>query len=309
MDKQNLHCLDRDIRLSCNINTQGIDKIKAIDRAMNRSESSDSVTSALLDERALIASYQFEDTICDISGNLLHASHYGEPTYLTAKKGELKDRVLALDGNSEYLQLPTTIANREEMTISLWVRWKGNGNGQRIFDFGNSTEQYMYLTANASNGKMQFAIKNNGEEQSMDISKLGTYSWKHIILSISKDSISAYVNGELKASTSDITLRPSDFCPIFNYIGRSQSKSDALFKGDIDDLRIYNYALSADEAVTLYNNAADIENISTSQAIVNIHYYTLDGIAHDTPQRGMNIVRIQYSDGSTKVKKVWNIEN
>lgn len=284
-------------------------KIKAIDRAMNRSESSDSVTSTLTDERSLIASYQFEDTICDISGNLLHASHYGEPTYLTAKKGELKDRVLALDGNSEYLQLPTTIANRREMTISLWVRWKGNGNGQRIFDFGNGENQYMYLTANASSGKMRFAIKDNGDEQYLDINKLGTYSWKHIILSISNDSITAYINGELKASASDITLRPSDFCPIFNYVGRSQSKSDALFKGDIDDLRIFNYALSADEAIALYNNAADIENISTPQTIVSISYYTLDGIAHDTPQKGMNIARILYSDGSTKAEKVWNMEN
>ena len=31
LTEKNLHCLDRDIRLSCNINTQGIDKIKAID--------------------------------------------------------------------------------------------------------------------------------------------------------------------------------------------------------------------------------------------------------------------------------------
>ena len=167
----------------------------------------------------------------------------------------------------------------------------------------------MYLTANASSGKMRFAIKDNGDEQYMDISKLGTYSWKHIILSISNDSVTAYINGELKASASDITLRPSDFCPIFNYVGRSQSKSDALFKGDIDDLRIFNYALSADEAIALYNNAADIENISTPQTIVSISYYTLDGIAHDTPQKGMNIARILYSDGSTKAEKVWNMEN
>ena len=101
----------------------------------------------------------------------------------------------------------------------------------------------------------------------------------------------------------------SDFNPIFNYVGRSQTKSDALFKGDIDDLRIYNYALSADEAIALYNNAADIEGVATAQTIVSIQYYTLDGIAHDTPQRGMNIVCIQYSDGSTKVEKVCNLEN
>lgn len=281
-------------------------KVKAIDRAMNRSEASDSVAAALVEGQRLVASYPFEDHIQDISGNLLHAAHPGEATYLTAKKGEFRDRVLSLDGSSQYLQLPTTIGNREEMTIALWVRWKGSGSWQRIFDFSNGVDHQMFLTANASSGKMRLTLRDNNEEQYMDISKLGTYAWKHLILTISNDSIAAYVNGELKASTSEITLRPADFRPMLNYIGRSQLDSDALFKGDIDDLRIYNYALSADEVNTLYYNASGIEHISAVQSISGIHYYTPDGILHSTPQRGMNIVHIRYGDGSTKVEKVWN---
>ena len=143
----------------------------------------------------------------------------------------------------------------------------------------------------------------------MDISKLGTNSWKHIILTISNDSIAAYINGERKAATTDITLRPSEFRPMLNYIGRSQLDSETLFKGDIDDLRILNYALTADEASTLYAKACDMEYTSSEQTIVSIRYYTLDGIAHNVPQRGMNIVHTQYSDGSTTVEKVWNRGN
>ena len=284
-------------------------KVKAIDRAMNRSEASDSVAATLVDERALIASYQFEDNTSDSSGHLLHAAHNGEPTFITAKKGEFRDRVLSLDGKSQYLQLPTTIANRKEMTIALWVRWKGSGNWQRIFDFSNGVDKQMFLTANASSGKMRLTIRSNEEEQYMDISKLGTNSWKHIILTISNDSIAAYINGERKAATTDITLRPFEFRPMLNYIGRSQLDSETLFKGDIDDLRILNYALTADEASTLYAKACDMEYTSSEQTIVSIRYYTLDGIAHDVPQRGMNIVHTQYSDGSTTVEKVWNRGN
>lgn len=278
-------------------------KIKAVDRAMNRSESSDSVIAEMLDQPILVASYQFEDTLCDESGNLLHAAHFGEPTYLTAKKGNLRDKVLLLDGSADYLQLPTAIANRDEMTIALWVRWKGNGNWQRIFDFGNNENQYMFLTTNASNGKMRFAIKNNSEEQVMDISKLGTYTWKHITLTLSKDSVVAYIDGEKKASSTDITIRPSDFCPLFNYIGRSQFRGDAMFKGDIDDLHIYNYALSAEEVNALFADASDVENITTTTTITHTHYYTMDGQCHNTPQKGINIIRIQYSDGSVTTEK------
>ena len=151
---------------------------------------------------------------------------------------------------------------------------------------------------------MRFAIKNNGEEQTMDISKLSTYMWKHITITISKDSITAYVDGEQKATTGDITLRPIDFKPIFNYIGRSQHKSGNIIKADIDDLRIYNYAMSADEVAALFVDT-DIEEVTADAAIVNVSYYTIDGKCYDTPQKGMNIIRTQYSDGSATVEKRW----
>lgn len=42
-----------------------------------------------------------------------------------------------------------------------------------------------------------------------------------------------------------ITIRPDDFKPLLNYIGKSQFGSDPLFNGTIDDFLIYNYALPA----------------------------------------------------------------
>lgn len=292
--------IDNTVDEACNY----IYKIKAIDRAMNRSEASDSVVAATTGDHALIASYQFEDTLADMTTHRLDAAHYGKASYLTAKKGELRDKTLTLDGSVDYLQLPATIANRKEMTIALWVNWKGSGSWQRIFDFGNGESEYMFLTTNAANNSMRFAIKNGGDEQYMDISRIGTYAWKHITLTISDEGIAAYINGELKASTTDITLRPTDFKPIFNYIGRSQFKGDAMFKGNIDGLRIYNYALSADEVNALFAEASDIEDVTTDKAIVKKSYYTLNGLCYDTPQRGINIVRIQYADGSVNVEKM-----
>lgn len=285
---------------------QYIYKVKAIDRAQNRSAASDSVVSSTLDERALIAHYTFEESLEDLTGNHMHGAFLDSPTFLTAKKGELRDKALTLDGSSDYMQLPTALATHKEMTIAMWVRWKGNGSNQRIFDFGNGDNQYMYLTANAASNKMRFGMKNNGEEQYIDISKLSTYQWKHVTITISNDSITAYIDGEQKAATADITIRPADFNPIFNYIGRSQFRNHSMLKGDIDDLRIYNYALSADEVNALYAEACDIEyTTNTSSTLITTSYYTLDGMRHATPQKGINIVRKQYSDGSNTMEKQW----
>ena len=278
-------------------------KVKAIDRAMNRSEASESVVATLADEKVLMAHYTYEDTLADVSGNAMHCAHYGDASYLKGRTGE---RSIALDGTADYIQLPATIANRKEMTIALWIRWKGTGMWQRIFDFGNGEDQYMFLTTNAGGNKMRFAIKNRGEEQTMDIGKLSTFQWRHVTLTISQDSIVAYTDGARVAATADITLRPADFNPLFNYIGRSQFKTDAMLKADIDDLRIYNHALSADEVAALFATTSDVEEVAAETDIVSTRYYTIDGKCHDTPQRGINMVHTQYSDGRVTVKKQLN---
>ena len=45
---------------------------------------------------------------------------------------------------------------------------------------------------------------------------------------------------------------PTNITRMSNYIGRSNWASDAYYKGQMDDLRIYNRALSAAEVKQLY---------------------------------------------------------
>lgn len=279
-------------------------KVRAIDHSQNRSNRKEEiVTACTTDDKELIASYTFEQDLNDQTEHLMHCDHYGKTTYTTGKKDNY---ALKLDGTSKFVQLPTAIAHREEMTISLWLKWYSGSKWQRIFDFGNGEQQYMFLTANADNGMMRLAAKNGDTEQRMDICKLKTnYSWQHIVITISEDKITAYVDGEEQASSTDITIRPIDFKPVFNYIGRSQFASDPMLKGDIDDVRFYNYALSAEEVENVYQGIETKIDYTTANATVtSVQYYTLDGMMHNTPQSGINMVRTQYSDGRVTVEKL-----
>lgn len=163
----------------------------------------------------------------------------------------------------------------------------------------------MFLTTNAGTGNMRFTIKNGGEEQILEGTRLSSQTWRHIALTISNDSIVLYINGEKKALSNDITIRPSDFSPKFNYIGKSQFKNDANLKGDIDDFRIYNYALTADEIQqVIENGTTNIEKPQTIVTVARTIYYTLDGVGHDMPQNGLNIVKKTYSNGDVTVEKI-----
>ena len=82
-----------------------------------------------------------------------------------------------------------------------------------------------------------------------------------------------------------------------------------MLKADIDDVRFYNYSLSSADVENLYQGKevdTKIENTPAAHAtIISIHYYSLDGKCHNTPQQGFNVVRTQYSDGSVTMDKKW----
>ena len=65
----------------------------------------------------------------------------------------------------------------------------------------------------------------------------------------------------------------------------------------MDDVRLYNYALSADEVTTLYYSADAIKHppYLNNHQPSNVH--TLDGIRLPQPRRGLNII-----DGKIVVK-------
>lgn len=285
-------------------------KVRAIDYSQNRSNRNEEIVSACTTgEHELVVSYSFENSLNDQTDHLMHCVHYGKVNYAT---GKVDSYALKLNGTSNFVQLPTAIAHREEMTISLWLKWYSGSKWQRIFDFGNGEQQYMFLTASADNGMMRLAAKNGGDEQKMDICKLKTnYTWQHIVITISQDSVVAYVDGQKQAMSTDMTIRTADFKPVLNYIGRSQFASDPFLKADIDDVRVYNFSLSADDVENLYQGKeveidTPIEEVSATNAtITSTRYYTLDGKCHDVPQQGINIVRTEYSDGSATMEKRW----
>ena len=219
--------------------------VKAVDKSLNRSAYSNEVSATATGSKDMVAHLQFDGNTMDSTINLNHSAAYGGVTFAAAKIGS----GAILNGTTSFIQLSPYLANQKEITISVWVYWKGGSAWQRIFDFGNDQNQYLFLTPNSTSG-MRFAIKNGGAEQILNTTTLPTNKWTHVAVTLSTSGASMYVNGVLAASSTAITISPLDFKPILNYIGRSQF-SDPLFSGNIDDFRLYNYALSATEVAQL----------------------------------------------------------
>ena len=275
---------------TCRPGTSYIYKVKAIDLSQNISEASEVVVAGATGAHTMIARWNFENNLYDETDNMMDVALMSGATAKYQDDHKAGEKALAM--NNQFLQLPYSIASSDELTISMWVNWRSSTTQwQRLFDFGNDEEHYMFLTPyNSYSGVMRFAIKNGGDEQVLDApSKLTPVQWKHITVVLGKEKTSLYVDGEEVASTTNITIRPSDFRPVMNYLGRSQFLSDPMLSAWLDDVRVYNYALTSDEVKQVYqNDPSGITNVEETIDAPDI-IYGLDGIRRDRPHKGIVI--------------------
>ena len=199
-----------------------------------------------------VSLYSFEGN-ADNSYGSSSGTVAGSAEYTGGKVGQ----AIALNGADSYVALPGNDqrAGGENITVAAWVYWNRGSQWQRIFDFGNNTNQYLFLTPRSGNNTLRFAIKNGGGEQLVETAQLAASEWAHIAVTLGGGTAKLYVNGELKAEKSNMTIKPSDIRPVNNYIGKSQF-ADPLFAGRIDEFRVYDSVLSGDEIRAVYEKTS-----------------------------------------------------
>ena len=220
--------------------------VRSRDRSRNSSDPSAPVRGHYSPGRDLIAHLQLDGNARDSTVNAFHGAFGGTATYTAGRV----DKAAALNGTDNFIQLPAAIANLDEISIAVWVYWRGGDIWQRIFDFGNGEQQNLFLTPSSDAGGMRFAINKGAGEQRLNTDALIENEWTHLAVVMNANGAGLYVNGKLAEHSSAVTIKPGDFRPVLNYLGRSQFP-DPLFNGRIDDFRIYNYALSVAELAEL----------------------------------------------------------
>ncbi|HYO09525.1 MAG TPA: LamG-like jellyroll fold domain-containing protein [Tepidisphaeraceae bacterium] len=205
-----------------------------------------------------VAQLPFNGNGLDASGYGHNGQTFGAPAYAAGQRGQ----AIQLDGANSYVQLPEPVARGTSFSFAAWVYWDGGANGQRIFDFSKSATSYLYLTP--SNGsKLRFAIRNGGAEQVVETNPLAAGQWTHLAVTVGTGGARLYVNGSLAATNGAVTIRPGDFNPTVNYLGKSQFVTDPLFKGRLDDVLISDAALSASQVAGLMSDAPPQFSAST----------------------------------------------
>lgn len=279
-------------------------KLTASDGEMS---AEDLVTVTVLPAPALpevIAYYKFNETggitVSDSSGNDHHAFVSGEAKWEAGKFGNAIH--LPAGGSNAHVILPDGIVRRlGEMTIAAWVKVNVSSNGARIFDFGNGSNAYIYLSPQVSGSQMKFAITVNGSqaEEAVHAPALPAGEWKHVAVTLSGNTGILYVDGVEVGRNENMTLKPSDLWDTKNnYIGRSSQTSGSYFNGLIDEFKIFSRALSPDEIARLaslpYSDIESIDEIEVTTSAMK---------APDLP----SIIRVRLKSGETmEVNVTWD---
>ncbi|WP_298458906.1 family 43 glycosylhydrolase [uncultured Cellulomonas sp.] len=169
-----------------------------------------------------------------------------------------------LNGGSPvaYVDMPDGIVSEidGDFTISMWVK-RGTTRGNdwaRLFDFGDSTDNFMFLTpasaATPRGLRLDIATPTQGGATvpgTGDSVQIPT-EWTHVAVSASGSTATLWVDGRPVATNPDVTLRPADLgFTQNNWIGRSQFSADPGLDAAVDDFNIFSRALTPTEMLAL----------------------------------------------------------
>lgn len=170
------------------------------------------------------------------------------------------DSALSFDGSDDYVDCRyafPSVAGSTTKTIMAWA--KSDKTDYSAYAYGSVFTLHRYLTS-------CFSIKAIGNPATWQFEYMvgpATYSWldsgiaviagrwMHVALVQNGADVICYIDGVPRNSVSD-GVAPSVYNPRDAVIGNDSGRNENFFDGTIDDVRIYNRALTAEEIEQLY---------------------------------------------------------
>jgi hypothetical protein len=210
-------------------------------------------SSAKIDPKTCVGMWLFDedkgDTAKDSSGN----GNDGKITGAKWVDGKF-GKALSFNGTSDFVEIPHAdiLTVDKEVTVTAWIitdRYEVPGAGyQGIVAKSNDTRSYsLYTTAS---GVVHFSTAGVG---TTSIAKVPLNEWVHITAVVVDGKHRYYFNGNLDSETGAGIKLPglSDTATVL--IGKTHEGSRE-FKGIIDEVAIFNVALTADDIKTIVDS-------------------------------------------------------
>jgi hypothetical protein len=196
----------------------------------------------------LVAHYTFDGDFKDSAGSH-HGTAFGDAKITTdAARGQ----VLAVDGNGDGVDVPYSAdLNPQAFTVSLWANPSSAGSDYRspITSRGDAPQKGYILYVEPGNTWQFWTGTGSGWDNTAGpAAQLD--EWAHVTATFASDQKMLYLNGRLVAQGTAV-LSPNTQWPLRIGGGATEGPGNYFFRGLIDDVRLYNRALPAEEVAGL----------------------------------------------------------
>jgi hypothetical protein len=206
----------------------------------------------------LVAHYPFDGNAQDVTGNGNDGTVNGAT--LTADRFGNADSAYNFDGVNDYIDMKDSPYIQSLVfghgTVLTWFKTYSTKWGDIIGYFDAGQGEDGFVIRYQQNGEIYFILGdssgNNGAYQ-LRVPNLGGNKWHHVAGVWDGNKICLYVDGNLVGSELYVAISEYYSKPVRLTVGAYPSDpSIVTFKGRIDDIRIYNRALSKSEIQQLY---------------------------------------------------------
>jgi hypothetical protein len=206
----------------------------------------------------LIACYEFNNNFNDSKGvnnGIVNAAT--TPSFTSDRFGNTNSAA-QFDGVDDFVQIPVNNITNNTYTFSAWVNLANfpSSGLSTILSVGNlNADQSVYFTPSS---QLVFARYNQGG--SIGVSSVSGLSaivntWKHIVVTRSTTDLKVYIDGVVVSSQLNSGLVSTYSSSPLAYIGRRVYGSTTVFKGILDNVKIYAGAMTDAEVSGLFTNA------------------------------------------------------
>ncbi len=194
-------------------------------------------------------------TAADAGGKGMHGTLMGGLSFETDRVNGNLGTALLFDGVDDYIELPAGFDEFDNgCTVALWAKPTAVKNHARFIDLGNgSYANNIILARSGTSNGLLFKVfgKDTSAGGVVADDAIELNRWQFFAATINTSgTVTIYKNGQsIQTGTS---TWPWGLIRTQNYIGRSNWSSDAYYEGAMDEIRVYDYALSAAEIQALF---------------------------------------------------------
>ncbi|QYZ65943.1 MAG: hypothetical protein OI74_07230 [Gammaproteobacteria bacterium (ex Lamellibrachia satsuma)] len=237
----------------------------------------------------LVADYPFNGNANDTTMHGYDGTIHGD-TALTFDRFGDAGRAYYFDGDGDYIEIGMNLnfPSWYSYSVSLWFLNDGGGDwsnsyGQKIIDKTTPYHDF-YLSLGPINPTRQDGeIRFKTHEGYGPVGTDGTYlidstkdfrdnSWHHVVITKDGSHGELWVDGELSESADDVKTVYNNTSLLFGYSLSTDGYQRRFWSGNIDDIRIYDQAISEEDVKSLHTDVPPANMlIDVIEAIVTLN--------------------------------------